>query len=576
MKVLTVNIDGIRTKKHDVAYLISEHDPDVFIGNETKLCKSVQSQEVFPDGYHIYRKDRKSGGGGVLIAVKDSLASDELTDLDTPCEIIWTEVQAKNNKIINIGTFYRPPHSDPILLDHLHESLIKMKTRYPARNIILSGDLNLGGIEWETGNIRNGASDVHLCRKLIDICDEFGLQQMVSEPTHRNSILDVFLTSTPGLVEKCIVGPGISDHDLIVTDTLFKAQIYKKPPRKIHQYKKADWDQIDEDLSHFEETFFADHPSEKTVEENWTNIKSALNNAIDKNIPTKIIRNFNSLPWVTRDVKHHIRRKNRAHKKAKHTKRPRDWARFRKLRKQCHQEMKKAYWVYLNHIIEPTAENNSKPFWKFIKSRRQDHTGVSTLKHNGKIASDSKSKAEMLNHQFCSVFTEEDINNMPDKGPSPYPDMSSITISRTGVHKILINLNPSKASGPDEISAKILKQTADRIAGILSFIFQHSINTGTVPSDWKKANVVPLFKKGSKSCPANYRPVSLTAICCKILEHIITTNIWSHLDNHNIINCFSSRMTSQKYSTDLVKLMQLYWILVRPSIKCHINDYYQS
>ena len=65
--------------------------------------------------------------------------------------------------------------------------------------------------------------------------------------------------------------------------------------------------------------------------------------------------------------------------------------------------------------------------------------------------------------------------------------------------------------------------------------FSASISQGTVPSDWKLANVVPIFKKGSKSCPLNYRPVSLTSICCKILGHIIYSSICHRLEDHNII-----------------------------------------
>ena len=70
---------------------------------------------------------------------------------------------------------------------------------------------------------------------------------------------------------------------------------------------------------------------------------------------------------------------------------------------------------------------------------------------------------------------------------------------------------------------------------MLASIFQQSLKSGQVPSDWRTANVVPIFKKGDRSKPANYRPVSLTAICCKLMEHILVSNIMGHLDQHQIL-----------------------------------------
>ena len=73
------------------------------------------------------------------------------------------------------------------------------------------------------------------------------------------------------------------------------------------------------------------------------------------------------------------------------------------------------------------------------------------------------------------------------------------------------------------------------VAPCLTVLFQASLNQGIIPNDWKKAFVVPIFKKGDHSSPANYRPISLTSVVCKLLEHIISSNIYSHLDKHKIL-----------------------------------------
>ena len=114
--------------------------------------------------------------------------------------------------------------------------------------------------------------------------------------------------------------------------------------------------------------------------------------------------------------------------------------------------------------------------------------------------------------------------------------MSDIKISNTGIAKLLWNLNPHKASGPDGVPAKLLKEIANEIAPAISILFQATLNQGTIPATWKKAVVVPLFKKGSRSSPANYRPISLTAILCKVCEHVIHSTIINHLSDHKILS----------------------------------------
>ena len=130
----------------------------------------------------------------------------------------------------------------------------------------------------------------------------------------------------------------------------------------------------------------------------------------------------------------------------------------------------------------------------------------------GDTFSDASDKAKILNKQFSSVFTQEPPGPMPDKRPSSFPSMPRIDISTPGVKKLLDNLNPHKASGPDSIPPMVLEELSNEIAPILQIIFQISLTTGEVPDDCKEANVGSIVKKGDKHKPSNYRPVSLTCI----------------------------------------------------------------
>ena len=133
------------------------------------------------------------------------------------------------------------------------------------------------------------------------------------------------------------------------------------------------------------------------------------------------------------------------------------------------------------------------------------------------------------------MFTDEGQGPLPDIGTSPHPSMDDIVVSCAGVVKLLKNLKPHKAGGPDGLPARLLKELAEEIAPAVTSLFQTSINQGRVPSVWKKALIFPLFKKGSRSLTCNYRPISLTAILCKLCEHVFHCAVIWHLSNHQLL-----------------------------------------
>ena len=115
-----------------------------------------------------------------------------------------------------------------------------------------------------------------------------------------------------------------------------------------------------------------------------------------------------------------------------------------------------------------------------------------------------------------------------------FPEMPPIVIDIEGERKLLLNIDVSKAIGPDQIPNRALKMAADEVAPVLQHLFQQSLDLGDLPEDWRRANITPIHKKGTFSDPVNYRPVSLTCVCCKLLEHIVDSNLMVHLTQWNI------------------------------------------
>ena len=152
------------------------------------------------------------------------------------------------------------------------------------------------------------------------------------------------------------------------------------------------------------------------------------------------------------------------------------------------------------------------------------------------IAQSDFEKAEEFNGQFTYVFTKKVHTQVPLLDRSA-PFMDEIVVTKEGVTKLLKGLNPSKALGPDELHPRVLKELAKELGLVFAHLFQQSINTGEIPKEWSLANISPLFKKGDSSLACNYRPVSLTCIPCKLLEHIVCSNIMGHLDHqYNLLS----------------------------------------
>ena len=256
---------------------------------------------------------------------------------------------------------------------------------------------------------------------------------------------------------------------------------------------------------------------------------------MENNIPRKTPSCRRTLPWFSRDLRRQHRKKQRLYRRAQTYNTPENWTAFHNFQKTFSKNIKKAERTHIATFLANNVKNNTKHFFKFFKTRRQDTTAISALKdYNNTLATDSEHKAQILNTHFQSVFTLEN-NSTLNITDNSYPQIPSLDISTNGITKLLQRLDTNKSTGPDQIPALILKSCAPTLAPILQVIFTQSLNTATVPDDWLCANVTPLFKTGDRTDPTNYRPISLTSIVSKIFEHIIHKHIMNHLDTYNIL-----------------------------------------
>ena len=551
LKFSSININSIRGKKLELLAFIDFHQPQILAIQETKIDNSILTSELFPESfpYSVYRKDRTLNGGGVMLLVHKDIPHMPLTELDNDSESVWVKLFV-NKKTHFVASWYRPPvdghlpvsdNGNDVLnslekfVNLFREQLDKIKNINKGNKpplIHVLGDFNFRDIVWPDRLSKSGSSlSPTEGQILIDIMNDHGLEQLVNFPTRERNTLDLILTSLPGQFADIHSPDKLSDHDIVSGTLKIAIPPIKKPRRKVFRYQKGDYESMRaETLKFAKERYFNGYSDTGSVQENFNLITSFIQESADKHIPSKTSRSVSSVPWITPEIRRKIRRKNATHAKAKKTGSAKFRSKFESLRKEIKADIRKQHDLYVNNLVGD-VKANPRDFYRYINSQKKDTQGIPPLKkRNGSgIAQSEFEKAEEFNGQFSDVFTKSEYKQVPLMDRSA-PFMHDIVVTKEGVTKLLKGLNPSKALGPDELHPRVLKELAVELGPVFAHLFQQSIDTGEIPKEWSLANICPLFKKGDRSLARNYRPVSLTCIPCKLLEHIVCSNIMAHLD----------------------------------------------
>ena len=379
--------------------------------------------------------------------------------------------------------------------------------------IFVVGDFNLSKVNWESSD-----SSVPIEQNFVDSFSELGLVQCIEDSTHiKGSTLDILLTNVPQNVshlnvwsDKCVCK---SDHYPITFDINIKVSRHKSSKRKCYNFKKADWDGLNNALRH---TNWDSVLTCNEVEFAWINFKFKLFELMDKYIPKITVKNEFQPPWFDSDVYVLCRKKERLRAKFKRTNSDSDEILFRQARK----DLKRLVSQKMRENFTDGDDNKiSKKFWSHVKATTNCHRIPENIHLNTRFRSCPLQKAELFNEFFCDQFSNASDYNIPIDFAND--NEYDIDFSHRIIRRFLSNINSNKAQGPDRIHGKVLKNCAGSISYPLSLLFRLSYNTGYIPSEWKYANVVPIHKKGSKNDVKNYRPISLTSLIMKTFERVV-------------------------------------------------------
>ncbi|KAK6188800.1 hypothetical protein SNE40_004902 [Patella caerulea] len=367
-RILNINCQSIKKKQCRLEDVLESLKPDAVIATATWLDPSITDNQAFPANYKIWRRDRTtSSGGGVLIAIEDDYISNEVPELQTDCEIIWTRINFVGRKDLYVCSYYTPKTSDEHSLSQLEESLHRA-SNIQNSFLIVGGDFNLPGWDWKRKILKPNTQHPNLHYKLTDILDDHGLVQLVEEPTRNNNILDLMLTNLPSKVQRVEVIPGIADHDIVFTELDLSPVIHRQTPRQIPLYRKAKWDNMRTDMKEIQNTTEEMTSSHTSINEIWDTFQVALEKSSSLNIPSKTAKRKDGSPWITDEIRKLIKKRDRLYKKKKKSADKGHIEKFKTIKHLIQKKQRHAYWNYIEDIILPketetsttSDKNNSK------------------------------------------------------------------------------------------------------------------------------------------------------------------------------------------------------------------------
>ncbi|KAK3099985.1 hypothetical protein FSP39_012969 [Pinctada imbricata] len=530
-------------------------DFDVICVTETHLDSNVPNSDVTIDGYDIIRQDRSAHGGGILVYISTNLYVNRLHPIESnneDFEYVWLEVKSKRDKFL-LCIAYRPPSQIDAFWTEFEHSIDTASDINPK--LVIVGDLNVDLLT-ESSHKLNNIMNIYQLNNVIDTPTRIG-------PT-RQSLLD------PVLIRECSfcfsevipIERTISDHNATVIDLIFELENRKCYKRKVWCYESGDYVSLNEEIQQFD---WSELLSVNDIDDACLKFTDKFLALINKYIPSKMvtIRNKDK-PWFNSFIRREIRKRDRLRKKAKLGIQS-FVEKYKKQRNHVNnlkKSIKQSFYQNVDDLVDTLAAQNSKGYWKLIKSLTQS-SGKQVIipplidPETLELETDDELKAELLNKYFVSISQIDDTDaEIPEVDLKTDSTLSHIEINPGDVTDILKILKLGKANGVDEISHHMLKYTAESVSVPLCILFNLSLRLRKFPSLWKKALIMPIYKKDDKHLPSNYRPISLLSTVGKVFERCVFKYLYNYMIENKLFYEFQSGFLPSHSTTH--QLIELY------------------
>lgn len=556
LSVFHLNVRSIRNKLDYIEDIAGEYD--VLCLSESHLDDQVHTDDLLLQGFHSpFRLDRNFAGGGVIIYVNNLLKVDRLPNLEHPGdEAIWLKVTLHNIDFI-ICTIYRPENSILPFWENLRSSIYTAFDISP--NVIITGDFNVDLLTVQPNHV------------FLEIISSFSLSNVILEPTRicqtRSSLLDpILLSDSLSCIDSSVINIDrtVSDHEGCIVCVKLPCSFKSAYNRKVWLYKRADFERFNDLISQYDwEGTFLNCESVDSACETFSNVFIEFAEIC---IPSKLVTvRPNDKPWMTSELRTNIRKRDRLHKIARNSKSIKDIKKFKSQRNKVNNMKKYSrsnFYENVHGMIDNYFSTDPKAYWRLIK-RLLKSSGTSPIiptlvdPVSDNIITCDVDKADLLNDYFCSITRIDDSNvQIPSIPLKTNKRLNTVRVTHSEIRDVLQILKLGKASGQDEISHHMLKNVCNTICKPLELLFNMSLSAAVYPKLWKLAKVMPLFKKGDRHSPSNYRPISLLSTVGKVFERVIFKHMYNYFIENALFYKYQSGFLSG-HST-VYQLIEIY------------------
>ena len=346
-----------------------------------------------------------------------------------------------------------------------------------------------------------------------------------------------------------LIASGVGDpflgQDLRYHCPIFGIFKFSKPKvksytRQIWNYKQGDFQLLRSKAAETDWSALRD----ANLDTYAINITTRLLSIVKNCIPNKVVRiKPSDPPWLTTQIKRFIILRNAKGltKKSKTNLPAYYWVEFKRIRNKVISMIRESKEGQTNKIVNKLKSDSlsSGSWWTILKSfiAPTSKSALPLLDHNGRIFTEEQEKANFLNDFFCEQTVLNDQNAVLSN-ITPFAvasHLADIVLTQTEIESVLKALATGKASGPNGLNNRVLKELANEISEPFCSLFNYSRSLGSFPTHWKYANISPIPKKGDLSLLTNHRPVSLLNPESKVFERLVFKHLYNHLRDNNTL-----------------------------------------
>ena len=568
--IANVNCRSMLRKQADIHDLIDHHQADILCITETWLNHSTSNDALDFANFQIYQRDRESctevpwsnqGGGGVAILVNKNIVSKEISHTIHNVELLMVEVQIRHKKYLVIG-IYRPPRQP---VQAITDALTSLQELIETHSCILIGDFNAKHSEWHSSDTTDTPGR-HLSSAFIQHGFTLLNPGTGTRPRGLNdgsTLLDLTLTNDPNLSSSAttqVLAP-LSDHCPVITKFDIELPTTKPNYRLV---RIIDYALARSMLTR--EPLIEKIRGEAHIDFVWQAWDTHVMNVINRCTTWQYKKpKARSTPWFTPRL-HKLRTKqNRLYQACQRDRTNKAmWTAYCLVRNVYRKQLRAARQSYFGTMARDLTTGCRKGgyvWWRRMKRlcniARKIHP-MPDLSDGATTAETDEEKAEILATCFASQCATG--NPAVDSSPVPVTNASAGQFSLPTIHSSQVlhdlqHLTSRKATSHKEL-VPFLRNLADLLFESITYIYDLSLTTSTVPRQWKDASINAIYKgKGEASNPANYRPISLLHPVSRLLEKHIARHLQTFLVSESLISSSQFAYVHDRSTTDQLLLL---------------------